>query len=119
MSAAKLEQLIADKRGELPIIRKGGQGGIDIARALEEFLVEVDEATKDMRTFVSEKEAVIRSDKSVPWLRARFAQWERQGNARHNPTNPRERQYLLLILPIPARIGAARADAVETARKEA
>jgi hypothetical protein len=116
VSATKLEQLLADTREDLPAIRKGS---IAVADAIEEFITLVDEATKDMRTFVSEKEAVIRSDKSVPWLRARFPQWERQGNARHNPTNPRERQYLLLILPIPARIGAARADAVETARKEA
>lgn len=118
MSAAKLEQILADARGELPVIRKGGQSGIDVANALEEFITRVDEASKDMRQFISEKEAVIRSDKSVVWLRARFPEWQRQGNARHNPTNPRERQYLVLILPVPARLSAARADAVETARAE-
>jgi hypothetical protein len=111
-----LEDVIAAARREIPILEK--RGGIDVANALNEYVTRVSAATEDYRTFISEKEAVIRSDKSVPWLRARFAEWQRQGNARHNPTNPRERQYRRLIVPVAARISSAQADAVQTARGE-
>lgn len=114
--AETLEQVLADAKGEIPVLKK--RGGIVLAEALEEFVTRIEQATHDFRTFVSEKEAMVRGDKSQKWLRDRFPEWQRQGNARFNPKNPRERQYRLLIVPVAANTSAARSDAVRTARGE-
>lgn len=115
-TAETLEQVIADVRGELPILRR--RGSKQVADAIEEVIDRVAAAARDYLTFVSEQDAMMRSDRSQEWLRARYPQWERQGNARRNPHNPRERQYRLLIIPLSAQTEAARADARRRARAE-
>lgn len=108
-----LEDVLSDARQKIPVFKKGG--GFAVAEVLEEFVTRVSQTTHDYRTFVSEKEAIIRSGKSLAWLRDRFPEWKRQGNAEKEG---RARRYRLLILPVAARISSAQADAVETARGE-
>lgn len=111
-----LEQVLADAKSELPVMDK--RGGVWTAKDIEHFIERVEASTFNYRVFVSEKDAVARSSKSVPWFRDRFPEWQRQGNARYNPTNPRDRQYRLIIVPLSARESEARSDAVRTARGE-
>jgi hypothetical protein len=111
-----LETVLADAKSELPVMDR--TRGVWTAKDVEKFVERVEQATFNYRTFVTEKAAAARSGKSTAWFRARFAAWEREGNARLNPTNPRERQYRLMIVPLAARTSEARADAVRTARGE-
>lgn len=124
-----LEEIIETTRAELRVLRKWGFK--DVADPFEELVKRVEAATYEYRTFVTEKDAVMRTGKSVPWLRSRFSEWERQGNARYNPRNSRERTYRVLVLPVaplpPAtptsgatsRLAAVVADARAAARGEA
>lgn len=111
-----LEQVLADKRGEAAVLRKHGQAAI--ADALEDFAREVFEAAEPYLTFIPEADAIIRSNHRRPWFRARFAAWERQGLARYSPTNKRERQYCLLIVPASGNLDAVRADAKRAAQQQ-
>jgi hypothetical protein len=111
-----LEQVLADKRGEAAVLRKHGQAAI--ADALEDFANEVAEAAEPWLTFIPEADAVIRSNHRVPWFRARFAAWERQGLARFAPTNRRQRQYCLLVVPAAGNLDAVRADAKRAAAQQ-
>ena len=112
-----LEQVLADARGELPFMRKR-RGAWD-AQAVEDFIDRVARAAHEYMTFISEQDAVIRSNRAPAWLRARYPLWERMGHARRNPSKPRERQYRLVIIPLAAQTEAARADARREARKSA
>jgi hypothetical protein len=111
-----LSQALADARGDLAVLRKHA-ATVPIERVAQ--LVEgVAEAAYPFITFISESEAVIRSDHRAPWFRQRFADWARQGYARTNPRRPSERQYLLAIVPLRHDVEAVRADARNTAREE-
>ena len=112
-----LEQALADMRGDLAVLRRNGQRTIPLD-VYEKAIERVASTASDYLKFVSEKEAMVRADKSSDWFRTRFPEWERQGNARKNPLNPRERQYRLLIVPVAARLSAIKADAAKTARGE-
>lgn len=117
-STETLEQVIADARGELPLLRKRGQAAI--ADAIEEYIERVTKSSaREYLTFISERDAMLRSDHTVTWLRARYPEWERLGHARRNPKNPSERQYRMMIIPLAAQTEAARANARDTARAEA
>ena len=89
-----LEQVIADQRGELAVLRKHGQG--PLADALERFADEVSGAAEDYLTWLSESDAMLYAGKSVRWLRSRFPEWERSGHGRYRMGN---RQYRMLALP--------------------
>jgi hypothetical protein len=67
---------------------------------------------------MSEPDAILASDHSGAWFRARFAAWERQGLARWNTRNKRERQYLAVIVPQRGHMARVRADAARAARGE-
>lgn len=112
--AESLEHVLTEARGELPLLRK--RRGMWTADDVEQFVDRIAEAAHEYLTFVSERDAMIRSNRSVAWLRTRYANWEREGNARRNPRNPRDRQYRLMIIPLAAQTEAARADARRTAR---
>lgn len=112
-----LEQVLTEGRGELPLLRKRGQ--TVVADALEEYIERIANAAREFLTFISERDAMLRSDHTVAWLRARYPEWERLGHARRNPKNPSERQYRRMIIPLAAQTEAARANARDTARAEA
>lgn len=111
-----LEQVLADARGELPVLRKHGQDAI--ADAIARLCDEIAEAAEPFTRWLSEKEAVLGSDHAAPWFRQRFAAWERQGLARWSPRNKQERQYLACIVPQRADVRSARQDGVRAARGE-
>lgn len=112
-----LDQVIADNRGELAVLRKHGQR--ELAEAIERVLEEVAEASAPFTVWLSEGEAQLRSGKSRQWLRVRFAAWERQGLARWNPHRPTERQYLSCVIPQDRNLDAVRADAAREAARQA
>lgn len=89
-----LEQVLADKRGELPILRKHGQGAL--ADALEQFADEVAEASEEYRVWLTEMKAELRSGRSARWLRSQFPAWEREGHAK---LENGQRYYRELIVP--------------------
>ncbi|HEX6924264.1 MAG TPA: hypothetical protein VF167_02485 [Longimicrobiaceae bacterium] len=111
-----LEQVLADAREEAAVLRKHGQGAI--ADALERLCNDVDDATEEYRSWLSEQEAMLRSGKGVAYLRNRFGAWQRQGLARWSPRNRRAREYRALIVPHRTDLAKLRADARRAARGE-
>lgn len=112
-----LVQVLADARGDLAVLRKHG-ASVPIEKVAD--LIEgVAEAAYPFVTFISETEAVVRSDHRAPWFRQRFGDWERQGYARLNPRRPKERQYLLAVVPLRHDVEAVRADARRAAHEDA
>lgn len=109
-------QVITDAREETQVLRRNGAGMAP--DRVEEILDEIVAAATEYFTWVSEPEAMIRSGHKLPWFRARFAEWERQGHARWNPRNRKERQYRLLIVPLAHDIDAVRAAARRAAQGE-
>ena len=98
-----LEQVLADARGELPLLRKR-KAGWD-PDAIAEFLDRVAAATEDFRRFISEDDARLQSGKSVAWLRARHAEWMEAGNAE---CRGRKRYYRAMVIPRRPDLAAAR-----------
>lgn len=109
-----IEQVIADARGELPVLRKHGQDAI--ADAIERLCDEISIAAEPFTRWMSETEAVLASPHAGPWFRQRFRVWESQGLARWNPRNKQERQYLTVIVPQRVRLDVVRDNAREAAR---
>ena len=107
------EQVLADTRGELAVLRKHGQ--TPIADALEKLCDEFAQSAEPYLTWLPESDAVIRSNHQKGWFRSRFIGWERQGMARWSPTNRRQRQYRLCIVPVAMNLDAVRADAERAA----
>lgn len=112
-----LEQVLADARGEIPVLRRHGQHSI--ADAIERLVEDVAEAAKPFLQWLNESEAQLRSGHSAEWLRKRFAAWERQGLARRHPQRPSQRQYLTVAIPQARNLDAVRADAAREAARQA
>ena len=112
-----LEQVLADTRGEIPVLRRHGQHVI--ADAIERLCDDVQEAAQPFMRWLSESEAQLRSHRSTEWLRKRFAGWERMGLARWNPHRPTQRQYLECAIPQDLNLDAVRADAAREAARQA
>lgn len=104
-----LVQTIADTRSDVRVLER--HGAVVPVEKLLAFIDSIAEAAYPFTTFISEADAVIRSGHKAPWFRQRFADWERQGYARTNPTKPRDRQYMLAIVPLRHDIEAVREDA--------
>lgn len=117
MSTKPLDQVLADARGELPVLRKHGQHSL--ADAIERLVDDVSESAAPFLTWISEAEAQLQSDHRAEWLRRRFPQWERQGLARRHPRRPTERQYLKVAIPQAHNLDAVRADAAREAARQA
>jgi len=111
-----VDTALADARALVTNLRRYAQR--QLADELEEIVQRLDRTTHDYRLFVPERDAMVRSGKSAEWFKARFPEWQRQGNARANPTNPRERQYRLCVVPVVADVEGARASARRAARGE-
>lgn len=111
-----LVQAIADARSELRVLARHG-ASVPVDNVLA-FVDTIADAAYPFTTFISEADATVRSGHLAPWFRNRFADWERQGYARVNPTNKRERQYMLAIIPLRHDMEAIREDARRTALGE-
>ena len=100
----QIEDVLEELRRDAATFKRTGQ-----ERQFEYWSSVVDKvaaATEDYRRYLSEEDAVLRSAKSVGWLRSRFAEWERQGNAKRDG---KRRLYRQVIVPMRANPSAARA----------
>ena len=99
---ATLEQVLADWRGQAQVLRlRKHQHDADL---IEQICEDVAKSAQEYLEWVSEDDAIRRTRHKRPWLRARFAEWERAGHARYRN---RKREYRLIILPIGANESAA------------
>lgn len=98
-----LEQVLADRRGAAQVLRANGHP--HDAELIERICDEVAGAAHEYVTRLSEAEAMLRSGRARPWLRARFPEWEAQGNAWRGPRG--ERTYRMLVVPRRANIERA------------
>jgi hypothetical protein len=89
-----LEQVIADWRGDAQALRR--QGHERDATFLEQRADEVVESADEYLVWLSEEEALLRSGRTVSWLRKQFPQWERGGHARREG---KRRFYRMLVIP--------------------
>lgn len=89
-----LEQVLADWRESAQALRRTGHG--PTADLVERIVRETESAAEEYLRWLSEEDAMLRSGKRRTWLRARFAEWERGGNARRDG---RKRQYRMVIVP--------------------
>jgi hypothetical protein len=116
MSDLDLGQALTDARGDLAVLQRHG-ATVPIERVAR-LVDSIAEAAYPFVTFISETEAVVRSAHRKPWFRQRFADWQRQGYARYNPRRPKERQYLLAVVPLRHDVAAVREDARRQARHD-
>lgn len=101
-----LEEVLSNLLGEAAVAdRLGHHRDADLLRRV---VTEVKgSSAEEYLNWLSEKEAVLRSNRTVAWLRKRFPEWERQQLAR---MNGRHRQYRQVAIPPAANLDAARAD---------
>lgn len=109
-----LAAVLAKRLDEAAVLEKHG-GAFSVAQ-IREFIDEIKTVGPEFITWLSEKEAMIRSGYSKGRLMAQFAQWEEQGYARKNPERPKERQYLCAIVPVRQDGGDVEDDAARAAR---
>jgi len=93
-AVAPLEQVIADWRESAQALRRAGHG--PTAELVDRIAREVEAAAEDYLRWLSEDDAVLRSGRRRAWLRARFPEWERAGNARRDG---RKRLYRMVVVP--------------------
>ena len=106
-----LAEVLADLRGEAAVLRKN-RATFSVDR-VEEFCDRVTAAAEDYLTWLSEKDAAIRSGHSEDWLRGRFEALRRDGHAR---LAGRARQYRACAIPRRADVINAAARGREAAR---
>lgn len=111
-----LDQALADARENVATLERVKITAIPLD-VIKEFIERVANTSLEYRMFVSEREAMVRSNHGREWFRTRRAEWFRLGHARRNPHNPREWQYRLLIVPVAARISSVQSDAAKAARE--
>lgn len=109
---ADLSVVLADAREAADLLRKHGHP--EQAESLTKLADEVSAAARDYLWWLSESEALLRSGRSLRWLRANYRQWEATGNARRDTRG--ERQYRALVVPQRAHASAAREAGREAAR---
>ena len=114
MSARDLSDVLADFRGDAAVLRRAGHGRD--ADLLERVADQVSEAAEEWLLWLSETDAALRCGRSREWLRARFADWLRDGHARHTG---KERQYRACVIPRRSNVSAARQAGIEAARAAA
>jgi len=89
-----LEEVLAECRADAAVLARYGQK--DLAAALERLAKNVERSAKDWLVWLSETNAGLKSGRSVPWLRSRYATWERAGHARRVVGH---RQYRAVVIP--------------------
>lgn len=112
-----LAELLTAYRADAAVLKRHGDKRI--ADAIVSICDGVEGASAEWLTFLNETDAVIRSGRSVRWLRQRFAELEREGNAR---LVNGQHQYRACMIPRRARVLAAAErgrQAAEELRKSA
>lgn len=104
MGTPPLETKLADWRETAARLRHAGHP--HDAELIEKVCDEVRDSAIEYLTFVDEADAMRRTGKSLRWLRERFAEWHRAGNARLDRRN--HRLYRLCVLPVRPNLSAAR-----------
>lgn len=107
-----LEQVLADERGELAVLRRNGLG--TEADNRERILDRVARAAEDFLVWLSEDDAILRAGHQRAWFRRRFTEWAGQGHAR---LRRGQREYRRLLVPQRAHVSAAQEAAREEARR--
>ncbi len=111
---ATLEQILADWSEDAQVLRRRGHR--HDAELMEQFVHDIKRAAEPFLVWLSEKDAQIRSGRSLRWLRSQFPDWETEGHARRR--NGR-REYRMVVVPRRVKVTSLRADARRTARQEA
>lgn len=106
-----LEQTLADWRGKAAALRATHHA--HDAELIEQVCQDVRGSAEDYLTWLSEPEAVLHSNHTVAWLRARFPVWEAQGLAERDG---RRRRYRLIALPRRPNLDQARTEARHAVR---
>lgn len=106
MMTETLGEAIASEREDLEILRR--KGYTTDAERIEKVLDRITTAAAPFLDWLNEKEAALRSARSIDWLRDQFPSLLEQGLARWNPTRPKERQFLRCAIPQRANTSAAR-----------
>ncbi len=89
-----LETVIADWRQSAQASRRTGHGST--AELVESIVKDVERAAEEYLRWLTEDDAMLRSGRRRGWLRTRFPEWERAGNARRDG---RKRLYRMLVIP--------------------
>ncbi len=100
--AKQLEQVLADAREEAAILDANGHPAQ--ANRMRRLCDDVQESAIEYLTWLSEEEAMRRSNRARTWLRSQFPGWERATHAR---LNGRKREYRALVVPQRANASAA------------
>ena len=106
MGDIDLAEVLANWRGQAAVLRARGHGLQ--GTAIEELCDDVARTAESFLNWLSEDEAVLRSGRSRAWLRARFAELESDGNAKHDG---RRRLYRECVIPKRANLDRARDEA--------
>lgn len=101
-----LEEVLEAGHARADVLRE--EGITSQADAYKRFIREVENATVDYRTWLSEDDAMFRSGRGRDYFRSRFNEWAALTHARPDPSNPRKRQYRQLLVPLRANPAAAR-----------
>lgn len=110
---ADLAIVLADAREEASLLRKHGHP--EQAESIAKLCDEVSTAARDYLWWLSESEALLRSGRSLRWLRSHYREWEGTGNARKDDRGGRH--YRALVVPQRAHRSAAREAGREAARQ--
>ncbi len=91
-----IEQVLADLREDANVLRRTGHK--HDAETYDRILAAlINEAEfEELVTWISEKDAKLRSGKGDAWFRARFDDWERRGHAKREG---RKRWYRMVVIP--------------------
>lgn len=106
-----LEQLLADWRSDAQALRR--QGIVERADWLDQRADEVKASAIPWLTWLSEKEAMLKSGLTQKWFRIRFSGWLDVGLARWDGKN---RQFRDCVVPQRKHRSAVREDAKREAR---
>lgn len=109
-----LDQVLIDAAEDANRLRLHGHKAQ--ADSIDRLVASVRAAAEDYLTWMSEKDAALRSGRSVTWLRHRFGQWQRDGHARLRGGH---REYRTLIVPQAVNLISAREAGRAAARKSA
>lgn len=90
-----LEEALASVLGDAATLRRLGH--TVEAGSMAALCRRISNAAEDYLSWITERQAVLRSAHQVPWVRARFAAWAREGNAR---MKGRQREYRRIVVPL-------------------
>lgn len=108
-----LASVLADALEESGVLRRNGHP--EQADTIVRLCDAVRESARDYLWWLSESEALLRSGRSLRWLRTHYREWESTGNARRDAKG--QRHYRALVVPQRVHKSAAREAGKEAARQ--